>query len=286
MDNPLVLSFLCALGALGLIAYSVLGKDNTLFPVRQRSEKPFPVSLPVPDINDVASEKFEQQIIALEAETQKIALEHRSLQAQLELAKKIETDLKDELESFKQINADRLKVPQASGEEAQALKEKLITKERELEKELSMSSGLKSQLDEKMNKLVVQEKKTGELTDKISVLEAQLNEYKTALKSQAVTLEELKGKQSEAASPQELEGLKKQAEELKSEIAKYKEKESAQNSDLDALKAKLQEKEEALNKLSSAPVQAAGISPQEYNRLKEKLEQAEDVLRILHAADK
>jgi len=282
--NPLVLSFLCALAALGLIAYSVLDKENPLFSSGQRISKS--VSRPVlPAASDMAAEKLEQQIIALEAETQKLVLEHRSLQAQLELAKKIETDLKGELDSFKQINAERMKVPQPAGEDTQALKEKLFNKERELEKELSTRSELKNQLEEKINKLVLQEKKSAELTDKISALEAQVNEYRTALKSQADALEELKTRQPQPSAAQETDTLRKESEELKAAIAAYKEKEDARNKDLEVLKARLEEKETLLKKLSDTPAQA-GISAQEYNRLKEKLEQAEEVLRILHAADK
>jgi|GEM_PF-2586556 len=282
--NPLVLSFLCALAALGLIAYSVLDKENPLFSSGQRIDKS--VSRPVlPAVSDMAAEKLEQQIIALEAETQKLVLEHRSLQAQLELAKKIETELKGELDSFKQINAERMKVPQPVGEDTQALKEKLFNKERELEKELSTRSELKNQLEEKINKLVLQEKKSAELTDKISALEAQVNEYRTALKSQADALEELKTRQPQPSAAQETDTLRKESEELKAEIAAYKEKEDARNKDLEVLKARLEEKETLLKKLSDTPAQA-GISAQEYNRLKEKLEQAEEVLRILHAADK
>lgn len=282
--NPLVLSFLCALAALGLIAYSVLDKENPLFSSGQRIDKS--VSRPVlPAVSDMAAEKLEQQIIALEAETQKLVLEHRSLQAQLELAKKIETELKGELDSFKQINAERMKAPQPVGEDTQALKEKLFNKERELEKELSTRSELKNQLEEKINKLVLQEKKSAELTDKISALEAQVNEYRTALKSQADALEELKTRQPQPSAAQETDTLRKESEELKAEIAAYKEKEDARNKDLEVLKARLEEKETLLKKLSDTPAQA-GISAQEYNRLKEKLEQAEEVLRILHAADK
>ncbi len=282
--NPLVLSFLCALAALGLIAYSVLDKENPLFSSGQRIDKS--VSRPVlPAVSDMAAEKLEQQIIALEAETQKLVLEHRSLQAQLELAKKIETELKGELDSFKQINAERMKAPQPVGEDTQALKEKLFNKERELEKELSTRSELKNQLEEKINKLVLQEKKSAELTDKISALEAQVNEYRTALKSQADALEELKTRQPQPSVAQETDTLRKESEELKAEIAAYKEKEDARNKDLEVLKARLEEKETLLKKLSDTPARA-GISAQEYNRLKEKLEQAEEVLRILHAADK
>ena len=282
--NPLVLSFLCALAALGLIAYSVLDKENPLFSSGQRIDKS--VSRPVlPAVSDMAAEKLEQQIIALEAETQKLVLEHRSLQAQLELAKKIETELKGELDSFKQINAERMKAPQPVGEDTQALKEKLFNKERELEKELSTRSELKNQLEEKINKLVLQEKKSAELTDKISALEAQVNEYRTAVKSQADALEELKTRQPQPSAAQETDTLRKESEELKAEIAAYKEKEDARNKDLEVLKARLEEKETLLKKLSDTPAQA-GISAQEYNRLKEKLEQAEEVLRILHAADK
>jgi chromosome segregation ATPase len=282
--NPLVLSFLCALAALGLIAYSVLDKENPLFSSGQRIDKS--VSRPVlPAVSDMAAEKLEQQIIALEAETQKLVLEHRSLQAQLELAKKIETELKGELDSFKQINAERMKAPQPVGEDTQALKEKLFNKERELEKELSTRSELKNQLEEKINKLVLQEKKSAELTDKISALEAQVNEYRTALKSQADALEELKTRQPQPSAAQETDTLRKESEELKAAIAAYKEKEDARNKDLEVLKARLEEKETLLKKLSDTPAQA-GISAQEYNRLKEKLEQAEEVLRILHAADK
>jgi len=207
------------------------------------------------------------------------------LQAQLELAKKIETELKGELDSFKQINAERMKAPQPVGEDTQALKEKLFNKERELEKELSTRSELKNQLEEKINKLVLQEKKSAELTDKISALEAQVNEYRTALKSQADALEELKTRQPQPSVAQETDTLRKESEELKAEIAAYKEKEDARNKDLEVLKARLEEKETLLKKLSDTPARA-GISAQEYNRLKEKLEQAEEVLRILHAADK
>ncbi|MCX5711496.1 MAG: hypothetical protein NTY47_00260 [Candidatus Omnitrophica bacterium] len=254
--NPLVLSLLCALGALGLIAYSVLDKDNKLFSFGQRSEKPLPMPV-MSQVNELAVERLEQQIISLEAESEKLALERRSLQEQLESAKKIESGLRGELESFKQVNAEKLKDSQSGSEEALVLKEKLAA----------------------------QEKKTTELTDKISGLEAQVNEYKTALKSQASALEEFKAKPAQAVPSPELEGLKKQTEELKLAIAKYKEKEDTTNKDLDALKLKLAEREAALKKVSGAPVQS-GISPEDYNRLKEKLEQAEGVLRILHAADK
>lgn len=180
--NPLVLSFLCAVAALGLIAYSVLGRENALFAWGRRRENSLPQPI-APAVNDIIAQKLEEQIGALEAEIQ-------------------------------------------------ALKENLANKERELEKEHSASLELKMQFEEKMNKLAAQEKKAGELTGKISGLEAQVNEYKIALKSQANTLEALK-----AVPPQ-------------------------------------------------AAAVAEGISLQEYNRLKEKLEQAEEVLRILHAADK
>jgi chromosome segregation ATPase len=225
-------------GALALFAYAFMAGDS--LPKTGEKRGVFPGT----EREEPVSEKLELQVSALESEIGKLTSEHALLKEQIELARNIEFDLREELTSFK------------------------ILKD-------GWTSGL-----EKIDKLQPQEQASREMIDRISSLEARISEYKTEIEKQGKVVLEMKEKRhSEGPSEDEYSRLKKQLEDQEEALKKYKDENVAINSEYSVLKKQLQEKEEALTKLS----QSQGISSQEYNRLKDKLAQAEEVLRIIHA---
>ncbi len=170
--NILIWAFIFAVSAVALFLYAFWPSGE------KRSGASLP-SQPLGPAEPMAV-KLEMQVNALESEIERLSSEHRFLQEQLELAKKIESDLGQELSNFKEISS--------AAQPAQPPQEK-----------------------------------SQELLDKISSLEVQIREYKLELEKQGEMLEEIKGKENQ------------------------------------------------------------GISQEEYNRLKDKLTKAEEVLRLIHA---
>lgn len=237
--NMLVLAFIFAVGALALFAYALWIKYKQPVDTSQKQgSSDFMVR------EEPMGVKLEAQISALGGEIGKLASENDLLKEQLELAHKIEGDLKEELSGFKQLK-----------------------------------NGWASEMG-KIDKLQPLKPDNREMLDRIASLDAKISEYKVEIEKQGQIILEMKDKgKSPGASEEEYNNLKRQLQLDGEVLKKYKEDNESINKEYNEIKRQLREKEEALNKLS----ENQGISQQEYNRLKVKLQQAEDVLKIIHA---
>ena len=124
--------------------------------------------------------------------------------------------------------------------------EKAAHKEAELDKELARSANIIQEIKAKIDKInQPQQQDNKEMIDRIASLETKISEYKLAIEAQA------KDAQSRNISEEEHNNLKKQLTAQEEALHKYKQEKTAMS--------------------------------EECSRMKEKLEQAEEILKIIHA---
>lgn len=138
---------------------------------------------------------------------------------------------------------------------------------------------------EEIKKLEIFKQEKFDLENKIKILESQINEYSKELEKQNEIISQRQNQEKEAgaAFKKEYDDLKKKLEASESQM-----KESAmltkENIDLLGQVKSLEKQIENYNKESKKDESKGGVSKEKYDELKNKLEKAEEVLRMVHGA--
>lgn len=251
----IILAVIFAIGAFAVIAYSIFAnsgrEDNKAQVIPQdvvQEKAPEKVQEKVLRRKRSDEEslivRMEDEISSLKRELEHIKPQYQSLQNELELerSKKVA-----EMES---VEKDHL-----------LLKEQLKAKEEELAKVEILKSSLEREIKEKTEKLLAQENENKGASDKFNTEITELKKLNNELAEKAGALKV--NEEESARMKTEFDLLSKQVNELNIALA-------AKDEELTGLKVTL-----------SAPVSNPGIPEEEYLKLKEKLEAAEQEIKEL-----
>jgi hypothetical protein len=157
---------------------------------------------------------------------EKIRADYQNIKSELELAKKKESDLKEELERLKGWdNKEHTDLEKVKKENLQ-LKEELTNKEKEAEKEFAINLNLNKELREYKEKFVSLEKEKREMVDEARMLNAQISGLQKEVDRQNKIISEMKKKEQESEwiSKREYNELKKELEVKKEELKRLQAK--------------------------------------------------------------
>ncbi|MFH1441426.1 MAG: hypothetical protein ABIH18_05255 [Candidatus Omnitrophota bacterium] len=138
---------------------------------------------------------------------------------------------------------------------------------------------------EETKKLEIFKQEKSDLENKIKMLESQINEYSKEIEkhNEIISQRQNQEKQIDAAFKKEYDDLKSRLEVSESQMKELA-KLTKENIDLLEQVKSLEKQIENYNKESKKDEAIRGVSKEQYEELKQKLEKAEEVLRIVHGA--
>ena len=265
--------------ALALAAFALIPSQESA-PVNNKRN-----SAPVPDVHDPLVHKLAEQTQTFDAELQNLKQEHLDLNRELELANKVVFDLKEELDKLRKMPGvdnsefDKLR------KDSSSLKEELLNKSNQLEKEISAITNSIKELKQNRESQATLENEKKALTDKISALEDKLGNYTQKLDAQKEVIQKYE-KLEEQVSKKEYEEVQKK---LNDELGKI-DSLNKDNSDLvnkiKLLEIQSQEYNKEIEKQKSIiekleSVSANNINKDEFEQLNEKLKLETEKLDML-----
>jgi hypothetical protein len=229
-------------------------------------------------VNFAGEKKIEDQASAAKGELEKITAEKEALGKELEQEKKAGVALDVQLrQELAKLQTDLLQ------RDNQSLSSQLQVKSRELESTANSSAALTIQMQEKYERAVSLENSLKQAELKNASLSEQVEIQKKEGERLSGIIADLsaKSKAQEGVPQEEPEQLKQLLEAKEAVLRKLEQSEETARRESAELKAQLEAQKVPL---PQPVVSTSGVSLEEYNKLKEKLESAEKVLRLLHGA--
>ena len=286
-----ILVVLLILAAAGLTVYAFL-------PSRPKEDETQAVEAVNP-LKDMISTNFQAQVNALSSETERLKAENAAFNSQVEKLKAISVSVEPQLNKLAEENKKLKEEAAAKLIEIDKLSQQKIGLEVEVKNQKqkidSMEKNALSLQDEaKQAEVEKMARENLDLTNKVKMLEIQLQEYNKEIEKQKSITDE-----KEAASREALEDIiadlnKKLSDKTREAEILGKEKTDI-SSRIQLLETEIERYKQEMAKAAQIPVsikeeikvvpgQEGSVSQEEYEQLKKKLEQAEEVLRIVHGA--
>ena len=241
--------------------------------------------------------KAEELAKSSKVELEKLKIDHLNLQAQLQISKKKETELLDDIkkrQSWVDNDVGQLKKAKDQGYEVE---QKLLAKEKEMQVEFSKNVLLSTQLNEAKQKYQILENQYKEKIDESRRLAAQVDKYSAESKKYSDSLDELKRKleKSEWVSRDEFNKLNEEYTELEKQLEMTEEKLEHSKNEILNLQKFIREKDsfkvEATPQAATPkeevsiqePTEEKGPAPQE-EKPAEALEEKEELVILPPAA--
>lgn len=196
-----LLSFLSIAG----IVFILFSKDGEGKEIRPEKNSP-------PDLISRQDEETER----LSAKLKKAKEGYQRIEEELSLAKKNEADREDELQKLKSWIEKEKGRDEANKKEVNELKEKLLRKDEEYEKEFSLNLNLKKELDEYREKAENLKAQNNDYAAGLRLKEAQIKAYREEVRNLTQLAEEFKKKDEDSqwVSKKEHDELKAKLKEI------------------------------------------------------------------------
>jgi elongation factor G len=204
---------------IGVVVYSSLPRDGKVRIGRRKSNR-------VQDVENLKAknQSLKAKISSLEGELKNSEGVISDLRKQLEEEKARTLDLEKELERQKKWDKRRDREIEKMKAQDKELRDKLVNKEKELEKEFSQNVKLNKEVRELGDRVAELEDEIKRKEEEIKVLKDKIENHFTKWQEQTKTIEELKAKleQSEWVARDEYEALQEEYQILEKEIERYK----------------------------------------------------------------
>jgi chromosome segregation ATPase len=214
--------------------------------------------------------------------------ERESLQQELEKEKKARAEAdaqaRQQLAASQAEEAGKQEELQRIKRESEAISSQSAAKSLEIEKLSAVNQDLAKQLQERLERSASLENSHKEISDNLAAATARVQGQAQEIERLNALTAELNSKSGsvDASAQEELKQLKQLLEAKEEVVRKLEESQQALSRECAQLKTQLEaQREQPFT--PAAPAQE-GVPLEEYNKLKEKLESAEKVLRLIHGA--